>query len=205
MQDFELSQFLKGNKWVSDAVLLNSGVENSAFQLAIDISPVGHDLIRDHGIQEFEQHIQTRLSSLCIKEDCWKIRPVNTEIWGPLILDLRQDLPPVLSQIDAFPQQRLLMDVSPDLEWFRGHFPDKPILAGVVQLHWAAGISLALFKFSEVPVEVKRLKFKSLVTPPGILELTLCKTNKNEVEFKFNSLGKSYSLGCLVFDQEIPC
>ena len=205
MQEFELSQFLKGNKWVSDAVILNPGAENDVCQLGIDISPEGHDLICDHGIQQFEQRIQARLSSLSVKEDCWSIRLITPQKWEWSVPGLQHNFPPVLSHIDAFPVQRLLMDVSPDLLWFSGHFPDKPIFAGVVQLHWAVTVSVALFKFSEVPVEVKRLKFKSIVTPPKILELTLEMIKENEVQFEFSSKEKSYSLGRLIFKQEIPC
>lgn len=115
------------------------------------------------------------------------------------------NFPPVLSLVDDFPQQRLLLDISADLGWFQGHFPGTPVLAGVVQLHWAISVSRALFGFREVPVEIKRLKFMSIVTPPKALELVLDKKNENEVQFEFSSSGQIHSLGRLIFEKEAPC
>ncbi len=115
------------------------------------------------------------------------------------------NFPQVLSLVDDFPQQRLLLDISSDLGWFQGHFPGTPVLAGVVQLHWAVSASLALFKFSQVPVEIKRLKFKSIVTPPRQLELVLDKISENEIQFEFSSEGQIHSLGRLIFEEKIPC
>lgn len=113
--------------------------------------------------------------------------------------------PPVLSIVDEFPKQRLFLDISNDLDWFQGHFPGTPVLAGVVQLHLAVGASMALFKFNQIPVEVARLKFKNIVTPPCILELELSKLSEREVQFEFSSPGKIHSLGRLIFDLEELC
>jgi len=123
----------------------------------------------------------------------------------PSFPGLEHNFPPVLSLVEDFPQQRLSLDISSDLGWFRGHFPGTPVLAGVVQLHWAVSISLILFKFKQIPVEIKRLKFKSIVTPPRVMELVLTKTSKHEVQFEFSSLGQVHSLGCLIFDEKILC
>ncbi len=205
MQEFELSQFLEENRWISGGLILNSDVDNRTVRIDIDISPESHGLIRDHGMQAFEQQIQNRLSSFGLKQDCWKIRPVSPEVWGQSVLGLEHKFPPVLSRIDDSGQQRLLLDVSSEMAWFRGHFPGNPILAGAVQLHWAVGVSLDLFEFREIPFEIKRLKFKSLVAPPRILELALNKTSESEVQFEFNSLGQIHSLGRLIFKEESRC
>ncbi len=205
MQEFELNQFLEGNKWVSGAVISNSGVDHPSPPICLDISPDGHDLIRDHGIEQFEQRIQEHLSALGTNLEGWEIRPIDPESWGSSIAGLEHNFPPVLSRINDFPKHRLLLDISPELVWFQGHFPGNPVLAGVVQLHWAVAVSLALFGFNEVPVEIKRLKFKSIVIPPRTLELSLEKTSENEVQFEFNSLGQIHSLGRLIFDTDLPC
>ena len=118
---------------------------------------------------------------------------------------ITRNFPPVLSLVEDSSQHILRLDISSDLGWFRGHFPGTPVLAGVVQLHWAVSVSLDLFEFSEVPVEIKRLKFKNIVTPPRILELALNKTNESEVKFEFTSLDQIHSQGHLVFEKELPC
>jgi len=97
------------------------------------------------------------------------------------------------------------LGISEDLSWFRGHFPDMPILPGVVQLHWAVVVARAVFEFPDSPLEVKRLKFKNVVIPPMELELSVCVHEPNEVQFEFHSSDEKYSLGRLVFASSATC
>jgi 3-hydroxymyristoyl/3-hydroxydecanoyl-(acyl carrier protein) dehydratase len=97
------------------------------------------------------------------------------------------------------------LEITPGLAWFHGHFPGNPILPGVVQLHWAVLISQSIFGFSVDPVEIKQLKFKSVVTPGGVLELTLTRRDENIVEFGYSSLDLQHSQGRLIFDEAASC
>lgn len=205
MQELAVNLFLEENQWVSDAVIIKSGADNVDVQIHIDIAPNGHDLIRDHGMQKFEREIQAKLSSIDYQGICWKVCSVREEVWGQFDPELKQTFPRVLSRVEDFPNNRLLIDVSPDLSCFQGHFPDKPILAGVTQLHWAACVSCKLYGFDEVPKEVKRLKFRNVVSPPRVLELALSRIFEDEVQFEFASLGQVHSQGRLVFDEAISC
>ena len=205
MQELAVDLFLEENQWVSDAEIFKSGADAADVQIHIDIAPKGHDLIRDHGMQRFEREIQTKLSSIDYQGVCWKVCSVLEDIWGQYEPGLKQTFPRVLSRVANYPNNRLLIDVSPDLSCFQGHFPDKPILAGVVQLHWAVCVSCKLYGFDEVPKEVKRLKFRNVVSPPRVLELALSKIFENEVQFEFTSLGQIHSQGRLIFDEAIPC
>jgi len=205
LQELKFSLFLEENQWVSDAVISKFGVDNADLQIRIDIGPNGHDLIRDHGMQKFEQEIQTKLASINHHGSRWKVCAVREDIWGSLDSGLQQAFPRVLSRLEDYPNNRLLIDVSPELGCFQGHFPDRPILAGVTQLHWAVCAARNLYGFDEVPAEIKQLKFKNIVSPPRVLELALCKAFANEVQFEFTSLGQIHSQGRLIFDEEIPC
>jgi 3-hydroxymyristoyl/3-hydroxydecanoyl-(acyl carrier protein) dehydratase len=204
VQELELNQFLEENKWVSAAEIINPGADAGSQKIQLDVSPAGHDLIREQGLQSFEQQIQSGLSMLGIAAENWQIRPYSNENRGRLACDPEHNFPAILSRIDDYPRHRILLDISPELGWFEGHFPGNPVLAGVVQLHWAVGVSLALFRFSEVPVEIKRLKFKNIVIPPRVLELTLELCNEQEVQFEFTSMGQVHSLGRLIFVADVP-
>lgn len=91
------------------------------------------------------------------------------------------------------------LDVTSDLNWFRGHFPGQPVLPGVVQLHWAVLVATACLDLAGVPTEIKRLKFKKVFTPPQDLELTLRLCGVAEAQFQFRYEGEEYSEGRLVF------
>jgi len=205
VREFEVQGFLDANTWISKATISSRSIEKGIRRIQIELSPAGHYLIRDSGMQEFSQRIHSQLQVWCDEEIGWEIRPVRGQNWSQEILDSERNLPRILSWIDEFSQQRLLMEVSPDLSYFRGHFPGNPVLPGVVQVHWAVVFSCKLYGVCEVPPEIKRLKFKSVVAPPRIMELSLSRPGANEVQFEYSSLGQQHSLGRLIFTAEDPC
>jgi 3-hydroxymyristoyl/3-hydroxydecanoyl-(acyl carrier protein) dehydratase len=115
------------------------------------------------------------------------------------------NLPKLVSHVEKDEKQVFLLEVSPGLGIFEGHFPENPILPGIVQLHWAVGIATAVYSFQHTPFEIKRLKFKNIVQPPRTLELTLARSADNEIEFKFTSTGQVHSMGCFVIEEEPRC
>jgi 3-hydroxymyristoyl/3-hydroxydecanoyl-(acyl carrier protein) dehydratase len=119
--------------------------------------------------------------------------------------DADQSFPRVLSLTGDETHICARLDISPNLGWFRGHFPDQPVLPGVVQLHWAVLFAQACFGFTAVPTEIKRLKFKKIVMPPQELELTVSKHGSGEVQFEFSSPDATNSEGRLVFGGALPC
>ena len=92
-----------------------------------------------------------------------------------------------------------------DAGFYRGHFPGNPVLPGIVQVHWVVTASRFLFGMSNGPGEIKRLKFKSVVTPPNVIELALCRPSECEVQFDYSSLGRQHSQGRLIFDEHVSC
>jgi 3-hydroxymyristoyl/3-hydroxydecanoyl-(acyl carrier protein) dehydratase len=121
------------------------------------------------------------------------------------LLNSDHTFPPVLSQHDDDVHLRLVMEIAPELSWFQGHFPGNPVLPGIVQVHWAVVASRFLFSVGGEPREIKRLKFKNVVTPPRIIELTLYRPTENEVQFDYSSHGKQHSQGRLIFEEYLPC
>ena len=93
----------------------------------------------------------------------------------------------------------IVLDVSPELSWFAGHFPGQPVLPGIVQTHWAVLVSRTLFGFDEAPPDIKRLKFKNIIVPPRTVTLTLARHGENEVQFRFASSDEDNSEGRIVF------
>lgn len=91
------------------------------------------------------------------------------------------------------------LDIPEDLDCFRGHFPGFPVLPGVVQLHWAVEISREQFGFTGMVSDIRRLKFKNVVSPPAILELEITRTGPNEAQFLYSGTGAVFSQGRLSF------
>lgn len=112
------------------------------------------------------------------------------------------EFPRVLSVSAESAGFQLQLEVTAKLDGFRGHFPGNPVLAGIVQFHWAARFSGELFEYQSVPMEIKRLKFKNIVQPPATLSLSLRQTVDLQVEFDFSSPQHSHSSGLMIFEHD---
>ena len=94
--------------------------------------------------------------------------------------------------------------VSADLAWFAGHFPEQPVLPGVVQTHWVGELSKMLFPAGDFQ-QVNGLKFKSMILPDTKVTLSLVyKAEKKSVAFCYeNSQGEIpeavFTTGSLLF------
>jgi len=111
--------------------------------------------------------------------------------------------PNILSRSEDGDTQRLTLDITNELIWFRGHFPGFPVLPGVVQLRWAVELSQEHFGHASPPREIMRLKFKSIIVPPVAIELTLTARGPGATEFAYTGQGKEYSQGKLIFDEKL--
>lgn len=109
------------------------------------------------------------------------------------------DFPAVISVEAQEHAVALVLDITPTLAWFRGHFPGQPVLPGVVQLHWAAEVAAILFGLQGPPQQVKRLKFSNVIVPPRVVELHLERHGDREVQFRLEGGGLQNSQGRLVY------
>lgn len=81
--------------------------------------------------------------------------------------------------------------------FFKGHFPDFPILPGVVQLFFAKEFARDIFNLDFVPQKVKKVKFSSIIKPEMKVKLVLTR-NEKSVEYKYINEEKTFSSGTFV-------
>lgn len=93
--------------------------------------------------------------------------------------------------------------VPEDLHYFKGHFPNAPILAGVVQLHWAVEYAKEQFSLAHLNVQnLEVLKFKAVIIPGQNLQLTLTKKSSTKIVFSYFSEKGQHASGRIVFEPE---
>lgn len=98
--------------------------------------------------------------------------------------------------------------VAPDLAGFAGHFPDFPILPGVVQLDWAVHYAQEFLLLDEPVVRVERLKFTCPISPNTSLQLSLIyDAVRDSVDFRFyrqldGARELLFSQGRLIYSME---
>jgi 3-hydroxymyristoyl/3-hydroxydecanoyl-(acyl carrier protein) dehydratase len=188
---------LKRSGFFSDVQIYQPNSPRSNLGLAL--SPHGHDMLARLGMDGFRREVSRKAPECGQQGAVWAVLPLGEHIWPREALERPHGVPQVLSHLQDASVHRLLLDVRPDLCWFQGHFPGKPILAGVVQLHLAAMLAGHLFGLAGHPRDVSRLKFQQLVIPPRVLELSLEETADHQVRFRYAAEGKEHSQGRLSF------
>jgi 3-hydroxymyristoyl/3-hydroxydecanoyl-(acyl carrier protein) dehydratase len=116
--------------------------------------------------------------------------------------DLVKIWPEVLTDNVDESQITLQLLIPKDLDYFAGHFPNAPILAGVVQLHWAVEYAKQYFSLTALDVKnIEVLKFQVVIIPGQELNLTLTQKSNNKVLFSYASDKGQHASGRIVFEE----
>jgi 3-hydroxymyristoyl/3-hydroxydecanoyl-(acyl carrier protein) dehydratase len=86
-----------------------------------------------------------------------------------------------------------------DLVYFRGHFPDQPVLAGVVQLECVVQRARAAWPDLPRLQRLSRLKFRRLIAPGEPLQVHLRRPEPDRVTFEIRCGNDLCSAGTLLF------
>ena len=115
-----------------------------------------------------------------------------------------QHITPIIGHTDTLDDGVILtIRVPADLDYFKGHFPGQPILAGVVQLDWAIGYGLEHLAMGSDSVErVEVLKFQVIIPPDTLLTLRLDKKSAHKFTFVYDSALGTHSSGRVVLNGE---
>lgn len=68
---------------------------------------------------------------------------------------------------------QLTIELPNELVWFKGHFPDEPVLPGIAQVHLAVRWADRLWNWTPSSACLTRLKFRHIVRPGTTLTLSL--------------------------------
>jgi hypothetical protein len=107
-------------------------------------------------------------------------------VWEPHVVDVRRD-------DDLL---KALLYVPPQLAWFAGHFPGRPLLPGVVQVDWAARLAAEGGWCGGTFAGLSQVKFTAPVLPATVLRLTLERRN-GRLAFAMSSAAGSCTRGTL--------
>ncbi len=209
-----LEQALTGHDWVADARL---GViqEGRAFLGAVlALSPSGVHALRNQGRRTLTETLRRHLA-----EHCETIAlPRRWRLLLELPYSSQGKLPQ--SQVDALlsaprptrvepvsaeardGEWLLQLQVPLDLAHFTGHFPQTPVLPGVVQVDWAQQLARQLI--SDLPPRfagMEVLKFQQLVRPGDTLQLTLrFDTERGKLYFAYHNGEAACSSGRILLE-----
>ncbi|ALI01895.1 bifunctional UDP-3-O-[3-hydroxymyristoyl] N-acetylglucosamine deacetylase/3-hydroxyacyl-ACP dehydratase [Pseudomonas sp. FW306-02-F02-AA] len=180
-----LEQALMAHDWVAEARLGVVQENRASLGALLVLSEQGLHALRNQGrrtlTQELRQHLSQHCETLALPRRWRLLRqlPLNAQGKLPqadveaLLLAPRPKAPHVLEQVEADGEWSLQLAVPPDLAYFSGHFPQTPVLPGVVQVEWALNLGRQLM---ELPIKfagMEVLKFQQLVRPGDEIQLHL--------------------------------
>ena len=193
-----ISESLVATGYFRCTELTASTTQQNRLAATASLTEKGHLVIAKGGFTAFQQGL-----------DAVTATPVEISFTGPqapwpaAAMKRPEGLPAIWSHLEKDGTHRLLLEIDPGLIWFKGHFPEQPILAGVVQLNWAGLLTQELYGFQETPASIARLKFQHVVLPPAVLELTLTLMSPQSVHFRYTSGDRVHSQGRLNFRESV--
>jgi len=109
-------------------------------------------------------------------------------------------LPSVISKRHSADHSELEILVADDNPWFEGHFPDHPILPGVVQIAWAVHYAGVLHGFTRAAQTLEQIKFKRPTLPGTRLTLQLtADVAAGRLRYEYRDTQHVYASGVLNF------
>ena len=95
----------------------------------------------------------------------------------------------------------LELDVEPDLAAFEGHFPETPVLPGVILLDWVMRLANDAFGLQTACRQMEALKFHHVVQPGARLHLDLrWQAASGVLEFRYRDGERAHASGRLRFE-----
>lgn len=109
-------------------------------------------------------------------------------------------LPIVISERRSVDHSELDLLVAPDNHWFEGHFPNHPILPGVVQIAWAVYYAGVLHGLTRALRTLEQIKFKRPILPGARLTLHLtADIATGRLRYEYRDAQHTYASGMLDF------
>lgn len=107
--------------------------------------------------------------------------------------------PDWLAESQQEDQWILTLKAPANLDYFRGHFTDTPVLPGVVQIHWAIRQVQQRFAAPQQVARLEVVKFQQLLRPEEQVQLVLGPLVNNKLSFSYQQGERRFSSGRIQF------
>ncbi|AJO76176.1 AMP-binding protein [Pseudomonas sp. MRSN 12121] len=208
-----LEQALGAHAWVAEARLGVVRENRASLGVLLVLSEPGLHALRNQGrralTQTLRQHLGQHCEALALPRRWRLLRqlPLNSQGKLPqaeveaLLLAPRPRAPEVLEQLEADGEWSLQLAIPPDLACFSGHFPQAPVLPGVVQVDWALALGQQLLDLPGRFAGMEVLKFQQLVRPGDQVQLHLrFDTERGKLYFAYRNDTAACSSGRILLE-----
>lgn len=210
-----LENALLEHPWVADTRLALIQTNRASLGALLVLTAAGLHALRNQGRRAITEGLRTHLHQHCealALPRRWRLLhqlPFNSQGKLPqaeveaLLLAPRGTGPEILSQAQQGNELHLQLAVSVDLACFSGHFPQTPVLPGVVQIDWAISLGQALLDGPRHFAGMEVVKFQRVVRPGDLLTLNLrFDRERGKLYFSYSNDGEPCSSGRIVLEAD---
>ena len=208
-----LEQALVSHEWVAEARLGVITENRASLGALLVLSEQGLGALCQQGrrrlTQTLRQHLAQHCEALALPRRWRLVRqlPLNAQGKLPqaevdaLLLAPRPQTPEVLTQEQTDGEWLLQLAIPPDLAYFSGHFPEAPVLPGVVQVDWALALGQQLLQLPGRFAGMEVLKFQQLLRPGDQVQLHLrFDQERGKLYFAYRNQSAACSSGRIVLE-----
>ena len=168
----------------------------------------GINALRQHGRQTLLEQMQTHAADRGVASPrFWRVCDAAPDDISPHALDALWQSPRPDHVVPWTEREQdgvwtLSLHLPPELIHFDGHFPQAPVLPGVLQVGWALALAAPRLGTSMHCREMESLKFQQLLRPCDEVELTLrLDAARGKLHFAYQLAGAHASSGRLCLEQ----
>jgi len=198
-----LTTRLDGHPW-----LASSHVGQTVDGVLLVLNADGINALRQHGRKALLDHVQAHVAGSGVAlPQFWRVLGAAPDDLSPHALDAllqspRPDHVAPLTEREQDGVWTLVLQLPPELIHFDGHFPQAPVLPGVLQVGWALALAAPRLGTSMHCREMESLKFQQLLRPCDEVELTLrLDAVRGKLHFAYHLAGAHASSGRLCVEQ----
>ena len=107
--------------------------------------------------------------------------------------------PEIISKADIDTGINLVLRVPAELSYFPGHFPEHPVLPGVVQIRWIEELARKYELVNGEFLRLEKLKFMRIISKDYEVNLELTVPKEKTLQFQFNSEHGIHASGKMIF------
>ncbi|MBT4520698.1 MAG: AMP-binding protein [Halieaceae bacterium] len=210
----EIEAVLAGHPWIDEAAVLVISRQRTHVGAVLALTPAGLSAEADKGRHAFTRdlrhYLREHLSSTAIPRLWRVVQAVPRNAQGKVLVESMRSLfehgslPRLLRRQDSENGCLLELLVTADNPCFEGHFPQRPVLPGVVQLLWAQHFGKEYLGVTGEFSGMKAIKFRNLIFPKMKLSLHLEYAKKlGRLKFHFDSSMGRHSQGVLLYEVRV--
>ena len=184
--------------------------ERDEIVAAVVLSETGHARLQALGKTRFDrwmrQCLSTSLERISIPRRWRYLSSLPYNAMGKITtadivrLFERQALPPFVVTSRSAHEMTMTLPLSDCMQAFDGHFPQTPILPGVIQIDWALRLAQRYFPIEGHFSDLRQLRFQRILRPEDEVTLSLrFFPEKKEVRFAYTSVHGVHSQGQALF------